>query len=114
MIACDRAKSAVKVELIDMARIVTLSGGSPWGLAISGGKDFGSHVKVTKVGYLELPHVLVDRQYVLFENSVEGETEREMISVYWLGTPVLLWFAFRFLIAPTFMLSYSSGEFYFS
>ena len=55
-----------------MAKIVSLSGGSPWGLAISGGKDFGSHVKVTKVSWF-IPFErgkrfpTLDGRYVLIE-----------------------------------------------
>ena len=32
-----------------MARIVSLTGGSPWGITLSGGKDFGAHLQVSKV-----------------------------------------------------------------
>ena len=32
-----------------MSRIVSLSGGSPWGITLSGGKDFGAHLQVSKV-----------------------------------------------------------------
>lgn len=33
-----------------MAREITLSGGGPWGFTLSGGKDFGAPLKVSKVG----------------------------------------------------------------
>ena len=32
-----------------MAREITLSGGGPWGFTLSGGKDFGAPLKVSKV-----------------------------------------------------------------
>ena len=32
-----------------MARTVTLTGGSPWGLTLAGGKDFGAHLQISKV-----------------------------------------------------------------
>ena len=40
-----------------MARKVTLSGGGPWGFTLTGGKDFGSHLQVSKVTipYCPLP-----------------------------------------------------------
>lgn len=33
-----------------MAREITLTGGGPWGFTLSGGKDFGAPLKVSKVG----------------------------------------------------------------
>ena len=30
-------------------KLITLTGGGPWGFTLSGGKDFGSHFRVSKV-----------------------------------------------------------------
>ena len=30
-------------------KLITLTGGGPWGFTLSGGKDFGSHLRVSKV-----------------------------------------------------------------
>ena len=35
-----------------MAREITLTGGGPWGFTLSGGKDFGAPLKVSKVNEL--------------------------------------------------------------
>ena len=35
-----------------MAREISLTGGGPWGFTLSGGKDFGAPLKVSKVNEL--------------------------------------------------------------
>ena len=30
-------------------KLITLTGGGPWGFTLTGGKDFGSHLRVSKV-----------------------------------------------------------------
>jgi hypothetical protein len=42
-----------------MAREITLSGGGPWGFTLSGGKDFGAPLKVSKVGTVGLEYNIV-------------------------------------------------------
>lgn len=44
------------------ARVVMLTGGSPWGLTLSGGKDFGSFLQIMKV----TTHTLCVYIYILY------------------------------------------------
>ncbi|XP_019854051.1 PREDICTED: LIM domain-binding protein 3-like [Amphimedon queenslandica] len=64
-----------------MARKITLSGGGPWGFTLAGGKDFGSHLQVSKLnpnGKAKQAGVC-EQDYILEINDIEtqGVTHHE-------------------------------------
>ena len=49
-----------------MAREITLSGGGPWGFTLSGGKDFGAPLKVSKVRHTLMNYTTL---HISFQDS---------------------------------------------
>ncbi len=40
---------ANRIAVVMATRLITLTGGGPWGFTLSGGRDFGSHFMISKV-----------------------------------------------------------------
>lgn len=38
----------LQLGVVMATRLINLTGGSPWGFTLSGGKEFGAHLKISK------------------------------------------------------------------